>query len=137
MTAAARDGVSVERRGRLVSAADRRLFVRSFAWAGSIFSSQACIEIGFTTALRYSGGIHQDHSDLDRARSRRDQLLSSWQDPPRPFRSAAAYAAWGALGAAGTAIIGIVAFNEPIEGPRLFFIGLIIVAVVGLKLVTE
>ena len=33
--------------------------------------------------------------------------------------------------------VGIVAFNEPMEGMRLFFIGLIIIAVVGLKVVTE
>jgi len=45
-----------------------------------------------------------------------------------------AYAVWTGIGAVGTAIYGIIFFNEPKELTRLFFIFLIIVGIIGLKL---
>lgn len=45
-----------------------------------------------------------------------------------------AYAIWTGIGAVGVAIVGILFFNESSEWPRLFFIGLIIMGIVGLKL---
>jgi quaternary ammonium compound-resistance protein SugE len=45
-----------------------------------------------------------------------------------------AYAIWTGIGAVGTAILGIILFNESKEFMRLFFIFLIIVGIVGLKL---
>ncbi|HEY4565831.1 QacE family quaternary ammonium compound efflux SMR transporter [Planococcaceae bacterium Storch 2/2-2] len=46
-----------------------------------------------------------------------------------------AYAVWTGIGASGGAILGIIRFGESREAIRLFFIGLIIAAAVGLKLV--
>lgn len=48
-----------------------------------------------------------------------------------------AYAVWTGLGACGTALIGMLFFNEPLEAGRLFFLALIITAVIGLKLVSH
>lgn len=45
-----------------------------------------------------------------------------------------AYAIWTGIGAVGTAILGIILFNESKELIRIFFIFLIIVGIVGLKL---
>ena len=45
-----------------------------------------------------------------------------------------AYAVWVGIGAVGTAILGMVLFDEPREPARLFFLGLMIVALIGLKL---
>jgi quaternary ammonium compound-resistance protein SugE len=47
-----------------------------------------------------------------------------------------AYAVWVGIGAFGTAILGIYLFNESRELLRLFFIFLLLVSVVGLKLVS-
>lgn len=47
-----------------------------------------------------------------------------------------AYAVWTGIGAAGTVILGIVLFAEPATLARLFFVGLIIAGIAGLKLVT-
>jgi quaternary ammonium compound-resistance protein SugE len=47
-----------------------------------------------------------------------------------------AYAVWVGIGAAGAAALGIVLFGEPATAPRLFFLGLLLVSVVGLKLAT-
>jgi quaternary ammonium compound-resistance protein SugE len=44
-----------------------------------------------------------------------------------------AYAVWTGIGAVGTAILGIILFGESKELIRLFFIFLIVVGIVGLK----
>ena len=48
-----------------------------------------------------------------------------------------AYAIWVGIGAVGTATLGIVLFGESRDFWRLCFLGLIIVALVGLKLTTK
>ncbi len=44
------------------------------------------------------------------------------------------YAIWTGIGAVGTAAFGIVHFSESAAWPRLFFIGVIVVGIIGLKL---
>lgn len=45
-----------------------------------------------------------------------------------------AYGVWVGIGSVGAAILGIVLFNEAATPSRLFFLGLMIVSLVGLKL---
>lgn len=45
-----------------------------------------------------------------------------------------AYAVWVGIGALGAAILGIVLFREPVTGSRLFFLALLFISIVGLKL---
>jgi quaternary ammonium compound-resistance protein SugE len=47
-----------------------------------------------------------------------------------------AYAVWTGIGTAGAVLLGIVLFQEPATVARLFFVGLIVAGIVGLKLVT-
>ena len=47
-----------------------------------------------------------------------------------------AYAVWTGIGTAGAVLLGIVLFNEPATLARLFFVGLIVTGIVGLKMVT-
>lgn len=47
------------------------------------------------------------------------------------------YAVWTGIGAVGTAILGMILFQESKEFWRLFFIGLIVIGIVGLKFVTK
>ena len=44
-----------------------------------------------------------------------------------------AYAIWTGIGAVGTAVLGMILFNESRELVRIFFIFLIVVGIVGLK----
>ncbi|TSB17574.1 multidrug efflux SMR transporter [Streptomyces sp. NBC_01525] len=44
-----------------------------------------------------------------------------------------AYGVWVGIGAAGAAVIGMVVLGEPVTAARIFFICLLLVAVVGLK----
>lgn len=45
-----------------------------------------------------------------------------------------AYAIWTGIGAVGTAILGIILFDESREFVRIFFIFLIVVGIVGLRI---
>lgn len=45
-----------------------------------------------------------------------------------------AYAVWTGIGTVGSALFGILIYKESREAKRLFFIGLILIGAVGLKL---
>lgn len=47
-----------------------------------------------------------------------------------------AYAIWTGIGASGGAIVGMLLFNESRHWKRLFFIALILIGAIGLKLVS-
>ncbi len=44
-----------------------------------------------------------------------------------------AYSVWVGIGALGTSVMGIYLFNEPATPLRLLFLGLLVVAIAGLK----
>ncbi|WP_027409858.1 quaternary ammonium compound efflux SMR transporter SugE [Anoxybacteroides tepidamans] len=45
-----------------------------------------------------------------------------------------AYAVWTGIGAAGAVIMGMIVFHEPVNAPRLIFLLMILIGLVGLKL---
>jgi len=45
-----------------------------------------------------------------------------------------AYAVWTGIGAVGAFVIGLAVFSEPATLARFFFVGLIVVGIIGLKL---
>lgn len=44
-----------------------------------------------------------------------------------------AYAVWVGIGAVGAAVGSIILYHEPVTGMRVFFLTLLVVAIVGLK----
>jgi quaternary ammonium compound-resistance protein SugE len=48
-----------------------------------------------------------------------------------------AYAIWTGIGAVGTALLGMVLFNESKEFVRIFFIFLIVIGIIGLKIFSK
>lgn len=44
-----------------------------------------------------------------------------------------AYAVWTGIGGAGVAIVGIVFFGDPMTFPRIAFLSLLLISVIGLK----
>jgi quaternary ammonium compound-resistance protein SugE len=44
-----------------------------------------------------------------------------------------AYAVWVGIGAFGAAVLGMILFKEPVTPARIFFLILLLVAVIGLK----
>ena len=47
-----------------------------------------------------------------------------------------AYPVWVGIGAFGAAVLGMVLFKEPATPARMFFIALLVVAIIGLKVTT-
>lgn len=48
-----------------------------------------------------------------------------------------AYAMFVGIGAVGAAVLGIILFDESTDAPRLFFLSLLIVSLIGLRLTSE
>lgn len=48
-----------------------------------------------------------------------------------------AYAVWTGIGAVGTVLTGIFLFKEPANFWRLFFIGTLIISIIGLKIISH
>ncbi len=44
-----------------------------------------------------------------------------------------AYAVWVGIGAVGAAVLGILLFKEPVTFPRIGFIALLVISIIGLK----
>lgn len=45
-----------------------------------------------------------------------------------------AYTVWTGVGAVGAVLFGIFLLNEPVSLPRLLFVGLIVVGIIGLRI---
>mgnify|MGYP005749449051 CR=1 FL=1 len=58
-------------------------------------------------------------------------VLLSWAMQGLPVGTA--YAVWTGLGAVGVALFGIWLFKDPVSLTRIFFMGLIVCGVIGLK----
>ena len=52
----------------------------------------------------------------------------------RTIRIGTAYAVWTGIGAGGTFVLGILVFAEAATFVRWFFVGLIVIGILGLKL---
>lgn len=45
-----------------------------------------------------------------------------------------AYAVWVGIGATGAAVLGVILFREPLTATRVLFLGMLVIAIVGLRL---
>ena len=55
---------------------------------------------------------------------------------PNALPIGTAYAIWTGTGAAGAMIFGILVYGEPATAARIFFLGLLLVSVIGIKAVS-
>lgn len=90
-------------------------------------------EIGFTTFLKLSNGFTRPMATIGFFVC---GLISFYLLTlgMKTIPLGTAYAVWTGIGAFGTAIIGILFFKDPTDFPRLFFLGLLIISLIGLKL---
>ena len=94
------------------------------------------LEVGWAIGLKYTDGFTRPiPSVLTAVAIVASMLLLSLAARTLPIGTA--YAIWVGIGAAGAAALGILLFNEPRNAGRLFFLGLLIVAIVGLRLTTD
>ncbi|GIV09545.1 MAG: QacE family quaternary ammonium compound efflux SMR transporter [Fimbriimonadales bacterium] len=94
------------------------------------------MEIVWATALKFSNGFTRLIPTVV-------ALTTAWASfwflslAIRKIPLGTAYAVWVGIGALGVAVVGMVWFKESRDFWRLFFIGLIVLGVVGLKLVSR
>ena len=90
-------------------------------------------EIGFATFLKLSNGFSKLWPSIGFAVCAwLSFYLLSWSLKTLPVGTA--YAIWTGIGAAGTAILGILAFNDPVTFGRILAIALIVGGVILLSL---
>jgi quaternary ammonium compound-resistance protein SugE len=91
------------------------------------------LEIGWAIGLKYTEGFTRlVPSVLTAIAMVASMALLGFAARSLPIGTA--YAVWVGIGAFGAAVLGIVLFGEPQTFWRLFFLGLLVVAVIGLKL---
>ncbi len=92
-------------------------------------------EVGFTTAMKYADGFTKLLPSLVFALLYiASAVLLAQAVKTLPLGTA--YAVWTGIGAVGTAVIGVALFGDPATLTRIFFLGMIVIGIVGLKLVS-
>jgi quaternary ammonium compound-resistance protein SugE len=93
-------------------------------------------EIGWAVGLKYTEGFTKLWPSVITIAG---MILSFYflSTAVRSIPIGTAYAVWTGIGAVGTAILGIILFGEPRELTRIFFILLIVIGIVGLKIFSE
>ena len=91
------------------------------------------LEIGWAIGLKYLDGTNRPWLALGTGLA---MLASFWclAQGLKQIPLGTGYAVWTGIGAVGTALLGIVLFAESAAGPRLVFIAIILLGIVGLKM---
>jgi quaternary ammonium compound-resistance protein SugE len=90
------------------------------------------LEVGWSIGMKYSDGFTRlVPSVLTGAGIVASMVLLSYAARSLPIGTA--YGVWVGIGAAGAAVLGMVVLGEPVTAARVFFVCLLLVAVVGLK----
>ena len=90
------------------------------------------LEAGWAVGLKYTDGFTRLWpSVLTAAAIAASMFLLALAQRTLPIGTA--YAVWVGIGAAGAALLGMALFDEPRTPARLFFLALLLIAIVGLK----
>ncbi|MEV6567402.1 DMT family transporter [Streptomyces kronopolitis] len=90
------------------------------------------LEVGWSVGMKYTDGFTRLWpSVFTGAGIVASMLLLSYAARTLPIGTA--YGVWVGIGAAGAAVAGMVLLGEPATAARIFFIALLLVAVIGLK----
>ncbi|MEU7280886.1 multidrug efflux SMR transporter [Streptomyces sp. NPDC045431] len=90
------------------------------------------LEVGWSIGMKFTEGFTRPWpSLLTGAGIVASMVLLSQAAKTLPIGTA--YGVWVGIGAAGAAVVGMVVLGEPATAARIFFVCLLLVAVVGLK----
>ncbi|MDQ0952209.1 quaternary ammonium compound-resistance protein SugE [Streptomyces phaeochromogenes] len=90
------------------------------------------LEVGWSIGMKYTDGFTRlVPSVLTGAGIVASMFLLSYAAKTLPIGTA--YGVWVGIGAAGAAVFGMAVLGEPATAARIFFVCLLLVAVVGLK----
>ncbi|MCN9239261.1 quaternary ammonium compound efflux SMR transporter SugE [Streptomyces sp. RY43-2] len=91
------------------------------------------LEVAWSVGLKYTDGFTRPWPSLFTGTSIvASMLLLSYAAKSLPIGTA--YGVWVGIGAAGAAVLGMAVLGEPATAARIFFVALLLVAVVGLKM---
>ena len=91
------------------------------------------LEVGWAIGLKYTDGFTKPlPSVLTAAAIVGSMLLLSLAARTIPIGTA--YAVWTGIGVAGAATLGVVLLGEAVTPGRIFFLAMLLVAVIGLKM---
>jgi len=94
------------------------------------------LETGWAIGLKYTDGFTKFWpSVLTIAGIAISMFLLSVAARTLPIGTA--YPVWVGIGAAGAVILGILVLGEPASASRLFFLALLLIAIIGLKMTGE
>ncbi|MFD8937685.1 quaternary ammonium compound efflux SMR transporter SugE [Streptomyces sp. NPDC059578] len=90
------------------------------------------LEVGWAIGMKYTEGFTRLWpSVFTGAGIVASMILLSYAAKTLPIGTA--YGVWVGIGAGGAAILGMLVLGEPATAARIFFIALLLVAVIGLK----
>lgn len=93
------------------------------------------LEVGWAIGLKYTDGFTRLWPSMfTLAAIAASMFLLALAARVLPIGTA--YAVWVGIGAVGAAVLGIALFDEPRNFGRLFFLALLVVAIIGLRLTT-
>ena len=102
-------------------------------WAWFTLILAGLLEICWAIGLKYSEGFTKLWPSLFTAFTLSlSMYLLAKASQSLPMGTA--YGVWVGIGALGTAIFGILLFNEPLSPLRVFFLTLLLVSIIGLKM---
>ncbi|MCO5142559.1 MAG: quaternary ammonium compound efflux SMR transporter SugE [Oligoflexia bacterium] len=108
----------------------------SVTWAWVILGIAGLLEVCWAIGLKYTEGFTKlGPSIFTLTTLAASMYLLARASQVLPIGTA--YGVWVGIGAMGAAILGIFLFNEGASPLRLFFLGLLLVAIIGLKLTSR
>ncbi|MEU2515371.1 DMT family transporter [Streptomyces syringium] len=90
------------------------------------------LEVGWSIGMKFTEGFTRLWPSVFTVAGIAASMLLLAQ-AARTLPIGTAYGVWVGIGAAGAAVLGMVVLGEPATAARIFFIVLLLVAVVGLK----
>ncbi|MCC3774567.1 DMT family transporter [Streptomyces sp. L500] len=100
------------------------------AWV--LLAVAGLLEVGWSIGMKYTEGFTRLWPSVFTVAGIAASMLLLAQ-AARTLPIGTAYGVWVGIGAAGAAVLGMVVLGEPATAARIFFIVLLLVAVVGLK----
>jgi quaternary ammonium compound-resistance protein SugE len=104
----------------------------SVAWV--LLITAGLLEVVWAVGMRFTDGFRRPLPTLLTAAA----IVASMVLLARATREVpigTAYVVWVGIGALGATVLGIAFFDEPVSAPRLFFLTMLLVAIIGLRLV--
>jgi len=107
----------------------------SVTWSWIVLVIAGLLEICWAIGLKYTNGFTKFYPSLFTLIALAlSMYLLARATATLPIGTA--YGVWVGIGAMGTGILGMILFDEPVTLARVFFLGLLLISIIGLKLST-